>query len=102
MGADCLKQLENVNVAESVNDSGEDMVVGTTKLSEDVPKTQATSSYAAILKNNIFSIPATPKNHKNFHDMKENMPTTKREQHFSHTASKRSQKRKPLEKLPNI
>ncbi|XP_062099688.1 uncharacterized protein LOC133805522 [Humulus lupulus] len=59
------------------------------------------TSDSAIPKNNIFSIPATPKNQKNFHDMKENMPSSKRE-HFSLTASKRSQKRRPLENLPNM
>ena len=36
-------------------------------------------------KNRLDDNPATPKNHKNYHDMNENMPTTKRE-HFSHTA----------------
>ncbi|XP_060962169.1 uncharacterized protein LOC115719393 isoform X1 [Cannabis sativa] len=55
-----------------------------------------------IPKNNIFSVPATPKNLKISHDMKENMPSTKREHFSSFTASKKSQKRRPLENLPNI
>ncbi|KAM6559750.1 hypothetical protein CsatA_028989 [Cannabis sativa] len=60
------------------------------------------SDSTIIPKNNIFSVPATPKNLKISHDMKENMPSTKREHFSSFTASKKSQKRRPLENLPNI
>uniref|UniRef100_A0A803NGR0 Uncharacterized protein n=1 Tax=Cannabis sativa TaxID=3483 RepID=A0A803NGR0_CANSA len=63
---------------------------------------ESISDSTIIPQNNIFSVPATPKNLKISHDMKENMPSTKREHFSSFTASKKSQKRRPLENLPNI
>ena len=59
------------------------------------------SESAIVKNNNSCFVPATPKIRQKFHDMKENLPSTKTEQVGNITASKRSQRRRPLEDLLN-
>ncbi|POO00322.1 hypothetical protein TorRG33x02_041000 [Trema orientale] len=55
----------------------------------------------SIAKKNDGLVPATPKNRQKFHAMKENLLSTKKEQVGNITASKRSERRRPLEDLQN-